>query len=112
MSDSVEEIVPDSSAKEVQGTVDYRDYSSSSSTDGDDFRRPTNDQKPHLFGRQKPVHAALGGGKRMSYSVIVISRYLTGHHDNNFHSYKSVLLRVNKKFKVKEFLNIKSRHSF
>nr|XP_016477748.1 PREDICTED: reticulon-like protein B1 [Nicotiana tabacum] len=63
MSDSVEEIVPDSSAKEVQGTVDYRDYSSSSSTDGDDFRRPTNDQKPHLFGRQKPVHAALGGGK-------------------------------------------------
>lgn len=71
MSDPVEEIVPDSSAKEVPGTVDHRDYSSSSSTDGDDFRRPTN-EKPHLFGRQKPVHAALGGGKRMSYSVIVI----------------------------------------
>ncbi|XP_016492585.1 reticulon-like protein B5 [Nicotiana tabacum] len=62
MSDPVEEIVPDSSAKEVPGTVDHRDYSSSSSTDGDDFRRPTN-EKPHLFGRQKPVHAALGGGK-------------------------------------------------
>ncbi|KAJ8562546.1 hypothetical protein K7X08_011837 [Anisodus acutangulus] len=59
MSYPVEEIVPESSAK---GSVDHPDYSSSSSTDGDDFRQPAND-KSHLFGRQKPVHAALGGGK-------------------------------------------------
>lgn len=62
MSDQVEEIVPESSAK---GNVDQHDYSSSSSIEGDDFRQPTND-KSHLFGRQKPVHAALGGGKRTS----------------------------------------------
>ncbi|PHT72906.1 Reticulon-like protein B2 [Capsicum annuum] len=59
MSDPVEEIVPESSAK---GSLAQHDYSSSPSTDGDGLRRPTND-KSHLFGRQKPVHAALGGGK-------------------------------------------------
>ncbi|KAF3613861.1 Reticulon-like protein B6 [Capsicum annuum] len=56
MSDPVEEIVPESSAK---GSLAQHDYSSSPSTDGDGLRRPTND-KSHLFGRQKPVHAALG----------------------------------------------------
>ncbi|PHU07479.1 Reticulon-like protein B1 [Capsicum chinense] len=59
MSDPVEEIVPESSAK---GSLAQHDYSSSPSTNGDGLRRPTND-KSHLFGRQKPVHAALGGGK-------------------------------------------------
>lgn len=69
MSDPVKEIVPESSAK------DQHDYSSSSSTDGDDFRQPTND-KSHLFGRQKPVHAALGGGKRTKISILVGSSYI------------------------------------
>ncbi|KAK4374952.1 hypothetical protein RND71_005629 [Anisodus tanguticus] len=45
MSDPVEEIVAKSSAKE---SVDHRDYSSSSSTDGDDFQPPAND-KAHIF---------------------------------------------------------------
>ncbi|CAN4126483.1 unnamed protein product [Withania somnifera] len=60
MSDLGEEIVHESSEK---GSLNHHhDYSSSSSSDGDDLRHPTND-KSHLFGRKKPVHAALGGGK-------------------------------------------------
>lgn len=65
MSDQVEDIVPESLAK---GSVDKQDYSSSPSTNGNDSLQPTND-KSHLFGRQKPVHEALGGGKRTSLFV-------------------------------------------
>lgn len=36
---------------------------SSDETDGDKHKHP---EKFHLFGRQKPVHSALGGGKRMN----------------------------------------------
>lgn len=42
-----------------------RDFSDE--IDGDEHT--THREKFHLFGRQKPVHSALGGGKRMHTSL-------------------------------------------
>lgn len=52
--------------------------SSSSSSGSDSDKKHSRSEMFHLFGRQKPVHSALGGGKRMylisSHHFVVLAK--------------------------------------
>lgn len=45
------------------------DHDSSDSSDEKVQYEDSQEEKRHLFGRQNPVHTALGGGKRMYMSL-------------------------------------------
>ena len=55
----------DSLLDKVQG-VFHHDHSRNSSDEIDGDKHSKHPDKFRLFGRQKPVHSALGGGKRMN----------------------------------------------
>ncbi|KAK4376152.1 hypothetical protein RND71_006829 [Anisodus tanguticus] len=63
MSNSVEEIVTESTVENKQKVLNHNDSSSSSSSTDNDLKRPVHNKKIHLFDRHKPLHTALFGGK-------------------------------------------------
>ncbi|KAF6172661.1 hypothetical protein GIB67_041984, partial [Kingdonia uniflora] len=61
MSDTVEESGSESLIEKIQDKIHHHDVSSSSSDSESENNLPS--RKNRLFGRQKPVHSVLGGGK-------------------------------------------------
>lgn len=70
MADHAEESIPKGVAESIRGKIEekFRDHDSSSSSDSDDGKSEPSSSSAksrinRLFGREKPVHQVLGGGK-------------------------------------------------
>lgn len=65
-------------ARHVRSASSSSSSSSSSDSDSDKKHSRSRSEMFHLFGRQKPVHSALGGGKRMylisSHHFVVLAK--------------------------------------